>query len=171
VPNFIHSGWVLALRNVRLGSVFLACVAGAVFAAGMAPAARSATKPARCEVTPCLLIGPAGGHTYVFTAWESNKYSKLKSIDLTLFSSAAPTAVRSTGKCAAPAGPGHYSKRLNYYNLTCTLTPAGRALEVCFTDRTGLENHTSTAEFLQAGIIQAYAVQKTPAVAGCPVKR
>ena len=117
------------------------------------------------------MIGSAGGNTYVFTAWESSKSAKIGAIDLTLFSAAAPTNVRSTGKCAAPVGPGHYSRTVSYYNLTCKLTPAGRALEVCFTDRTGLEKHGNAADYLQGGILQAYAVDKVPAVAGCPVKK
>lgn len=169
MPNSFRSGRVLAVGRVPLGFVALVCVVAVLFAAaGTAPAAQS-KKPAACRVTPCLLIGSAGGDTFVFTAWESNKSPTIPSIDLTLFTSSAPTDVRSTGKCAAPVGPGHYSQTETYYNVTCTLTPAGRAIQVCFKDSAGLEKHANTSEFLQNGVEQAYEVMRAPAVAKCPL--
>jgi hypothetical protein len=160
---------VRAARHLRLGFALLAPVVGGLFVAGTAPAAQSQA-PAGCHVTPCLLIAPAGGDTYVFTAWESGASAKIHSIDLTLWSKGPPTDVRSTGHCGAPVGPGRYSLTVFYYNLTCKLHPAGREIQVCFNDRDGLEKHYSTAEYLQGGVDEAYAVQKVAAVPGCPVK-
>lgn len=158
-----------AARRLRLGFALAAASFAGLFAAGTAPAAES-QPPAGCHVTPCLLIASAGGDTYVFTAWESNASPKLHSIDLTLWSKGRPTAVRSTGRCVAPVGPEHYSATVLYFNLTCSLHPAGREIQVCFNDRRGLEKHGSTAEYLQGGVDEAYAVQQAAAVAGCPLK-
>jgi hypothetical protein len=157
-----------AARHAWLGFALLAPVVGGLVAAGTAPAAQPQA-PAGCHVTPCLLIAPAGGDTYVFTAWWSHASPKIHSIDLTLWSKGPPTNVRSIGHCGLPI-VGHDTPTVLYFNLTCKLHPAGREIQVCFNDRDGLEKHYSTAEYLQAGVDQAFAVQRVAAVAGCAVK-
>ena len=169
VPTSIRSRRVRAARHLWLGVALLAPVVGVLFAAGTAPAAQS-NAPAGCHVTPCLLIAPAGGDTYVFTAWESHASPKIPSIDLTVWTKAQPTDVRSSGRrCTAPV-VGHDTLTVTYYNITCTIHPAGRMFQMCFNDSAGLESHANTAEFVQNGVDDAFDVQKAPAVAGCPVK-
>lgn len=166
VLNGIRSGRVQRTHRLQLGFALLACVVGVLIAAGTAPAAQS-NAPAACHVTPCLLIGRAGGDTYVFTAWESEKSPKIPSIDLTVFLSARPTDVRSSGRCAAPVGPGRYSLTVSYFNITCTLSPAGRAIQVCFNDSASLENHANTAEFPPGR--GHPSVRRAEGAGGCPV--
>jgi hypothetical protein len=168
MPNTIRSGRVRPGCHVRLGFVLLTAAVGILFVSGTAFAAQSPT-PADCHVTPCLLLGRAGGDTYVFTAWKSGSSQKISSIDLTAWTAGCPTDVRSSsGRCTAPVGPGRYSLTVFYYNITCTIRPAGREIQICFDDKAGMESHSSTAEYLQNGIVEAYAVQSTPAVARCP---
>ncbi len=161
---------VHAARLALLGFALLVSAVGFLFAASTASAG-SSKPPAGCTVTPCLLLAPAVGGGYVFTAWASSP--TFASMDLTLWSKGAPKDVRSSaGPCRAPV-VGHYSKTATYYNVTCAIHAKSRVFEMCFKDGAGLEplpvGQSNTAEFPAGGILAAYAVQKVGTATRCTV--
>ncbi len=169
IVNIRAKGW-------RRRLAVLAAMCGAVLVVAATTAAAQSKPPAGCTLTPCLMLGPAHGDTYVFTGWESGTSPKIASIDLTVWTKGRPGAVRSSaGSCSVPkVGTYSTSPLIEYYNVTCPLHPARRAFTVCFKDRAGLEKlptgHSDTAEFPQGGTIQAYAVQRVTTFKSCPIR-
>jgi hypothetical protein len=170
--GLLRGARVHAARLALLGFALLVCAVGSLFAASAAPAA-SSKPPAGCTVTPCLLLAPAVGGGYVFTAWDSPSGPTFASMDLTLWTKGAPTDVRSSaGRCGAPV-LGHYSQTATYYNVTCNIHAKRRLFQMCFKDGAGLEplptGQSNTAEFPEGGVLEAYAVQKVATATRCTV--